>query len=125
MSYLERLKNSENTADATLKNQINPPEDSSLGFFGAPPACIEEKQEASVQKPGSVDLVDDRIDCVACRHFRAKVCGIATPGGAVSARQGYRPVLRLQRCAGYLPVDTDNDQRPGSERWPGLLCAWR
>jgi hypothetical protein len=26
----------------------------------------------------------------------------------------------LYRGAGYLPDATDNDQRPGRERWPGL-----
>ena len=63
----------------------------------------------------------DRRTCAHCRCLRGRVCAIAKPGGLVSANPGYRPVPdTLQRCAGYLPNTTDHDQRPGSERWPGL-----
>lgn len=67
---------------------------------------------------------DDRRTCRQCLNLRGRACGIAKPerGALVVANLGYRPQAdTLQRCAGYLPNATDNDQRPGSERWPGLI----
>lgn len=64
---------------------------------------------------------DDRRTCSQCLNLRGRACAIAKPGGLVLANPGYRPATAtLQRCAGYLPNTTDHDQRPGSERWPGL-----
>ena len=64
---------------------------------------------------------DDRRRCSQCLNLRGRVCSVAIPGGLVSANRGYQPMRDvLQRCAGYLPNATDNDQRPGRERWPGL-----
>jgi len=67
---------------------------------------------------------DDRRTCQQCQNMRGRVCGIAKPerGALVVANVGYRPQPdTLHRCAGYLPNATDNDQRTGGERWPGLL----
>lgn len=65
---------------------------------------------------------DDRRTCSQCLNLRGRACAIAKPGGLVSANQGYRPAPdTLQRCAGYLPTAADTDQRPGRERWPGLI----
>jgi len=66
---------------------------------------------------------EDRRQCSQCLNLRGRVCGIAKPqaGALVVANVGYRPQPdTLHRCAGYLPNATDNDQRPGRERWPGL-----
>jgi hypothetical protein len=64
---------------------------------------------------------DDRRRCAHCLNLRGKVCGIAEPGGLVSARRGYTPVDDLpRRCEGYRPCPDDPDRRPGTERWPGL-----
>lgn len=66
---------------------------------------------------------DDRRPCSQCLNLRGRVCSIAKPerGALVVANQGYQPVPdTLQRCLGYQPNATDNDQRPGGERWPGL-----
>ena len=66
---------------------------------------------------------DDRCTCTRCTNLRGRVCSIAKPerGALVVANLGYRPAPEtLQRCAGYQPNTTDNDQRPGRERWPGL-----
>ena len=66
---------------------------------------------------------DDRRQCTQCQNLRGRACSIAKPqaGALVVANVGYRPQPdTLHRCAGYLPNATDNDQRPGGERWPGL-----
>lgn len=66
---------------------------------------------------------DDRRTCQQCQNMRGRVCSIAKPeaGALVVANVGYRPQPdTLHRCAGYLPNATDNDQRLGGERWPGL-----
>ncbi len=76
---------------------------------------------AVLELPKLDPFPDDRRTCSQCLNLRGRVCGIAKPGGLVSANTGYRPAPdTLQRCAGYLPNATDNDQRPGWERWPGL-----
>lgn len=68
------------------------------------------------------DADDDRRRCTQCLNLRGRVCSVAIPGGLVSANRGYQPMRNvLQRCAGYLPNETDNDQRTGNERWPGLI----
>ena len=65
---------------------------------------------------------DDRRRCTQCLNLRGRVCSVAMPGGQVSANRGYQPMRDvLQRCAGYLPDATDNDQRTGNERWPALI----
>ena len=65
---------------------------------------------------------DDRRRCTQCLNLQGRVCSVAMPGGQVSANRGYQPMRDvLQRCAGYLPDATDNDQRTGSERWPALI----
>jgi hypothetical protein len=61
---------------------------------------------------------DDRRCCIHCLNLRGEVCGIAEPGGLVSARRGYTPILDLpRRCEGYRPCPDDPDRRPGMERW--------
>lgn len=65
---------------------------------------------------------DDRRRCTQCLNLRGRVCSAARPGGLVSALFGYQPMRdTLQRCAGYQPNANDSDQRPGRERWPGLI----
>lgn len=65
---------------------------------------------------------DDRRRCTQCLNLRGRVCSVAIPGGLVSAIRGYQPMRDvLQRCAGYLPDATDNDQQTGNERWPVLI----
>lgn len=78
---------------------------------------------AAVELPKPDPFPDDRRRCSQCLNLRGRVCSIAKPerGALVVANKGYRPQSdSLQRCAGYLPNATDNDQRPGRERWPGL-----
>jgi hypothetical protein len=66
---------------------------------------------------------DDRRCCTQCLNLRGRACIIAKPerGALVVANRGYWPSPdTLQRCAGYLPNTTDDDQRTGRESWPGL-----
>jgi hypothetical protein len=68
--------------------------------------------------------IDDRRQCFECLNLRKHICSVAKPerGALVVANVGYRPQADiLHRCAGYLPNATDNDQRPGRERWPVLI----
>ena len=68
-------------------------------------------------------LEDDRRRCTQCRNLPQGVCSIAKPekGALVVANRGYRPVILPLRCEGYSPKASDPDQRPGAERWPGLI----
>lgn len=78
---------------------------------------------AAVELPKPDPFPDDRRQCSQCLNLRARVCTIGKPerGALVVANKGYRPQSDiLQRCTGYLPNATDNDQRTGRERWPGL-----
>lgn len=78
---------------------------------------------AAVELPEPDPFPDDRRPCSQCLNLRGRVCTIAKPerGALVVANQGYRPAPdTLQRCAGYLPNATDDDQRTGRERWPEL-----
>jgi hypothetical protein len=79
---------------------------------------------AAAELPKPDPFPDDRRTCGQCLNLRGRVCSIAKPerGALVVANRGYRPAPEtLQRCAGYTPDATDNDQRPGRERWPGLI----
>ena len=77
---------------------------------------------AAAELPKPDRFPDDRRRCSQCLNLRGRVCSVAMPGGLVSANRGYQPMRDvLQRCAGYLPNATDNDQRTGNERWPGLI----
>lgn len=66
---------------------------------------------------------DDRRCCIQCRNLRGGVCSVARAeaDALVVANRRYRPVSDLRRrCEGFRPDDDDPDQRPGSQRWPGL-----
>ena len=79
---------------------------------------------AAVELPRPDPFPDDRRQCSQCLNLRGRACSIAKPerGALVVANRGYWPAPdTLQRCAGYQPNVTDNDQRPGRERWPGLI----
>lgn len=87
------------------------------------PASIAEF-DGGLSRPDAEALVwqeDDRRCCRQCLNLRGEVCLIATPGGLVSARRGYRPVNLPMRCAGYMPDVDDADLRSGQGRWPGLI----
>ena len=86
------------------------------------------RQDADVRRyflgrAGAIVTDDDRRRCNQCGNLRAGACTAASPGAAVSAIVGYRPASPgvLQRCAGYSPYASDTDQRPGRERWTGLI----
>ena len=78
---------------------------------------------AVAELPKPDQFPDDRRFCRQCSNLTyGGVCSVASPGGAVSAIRGYRPMQDiLHRCAGYRPGVDDPDQRSGSERWPGML----
>ena len=45
---------------------------------------------------------DDRRFCRECANLRGTVCTVAQPGGAISARKGYTPLLELpHRCKSF------------------------
>lgn len=98
------------------------------GIPGNPPSSFCPDLPVHRGTPTSLPTIaesetDDRRQCTQCLNLRGRVCGIAKPerGALVVAIVGYRPQTdTLRRCAGYQPNATDNDQRPGRERWPGL-----
>ncbi len=62
---------------------------------------------------------DDRRRCTQCTNRRYDgVC----KGALVIAGRNYIPdPVLMRRCEAYMPKASDNDQRPGAERWPGLI----
>ncbi len=58
---------------------------------------------AAAELPKPDPLPDDRRTCRQCSNLTyGGVCSVASPGGAVSAIQGYRPVADLlQRCNAF------------------------
>lgn len=106
------LTTSEETDPATIADVIGQRDADARDYFTGRAAELS-----------TLDAVpDDRRTCSQCLNLRGRVCGIAKPGGVVSANLGYRPAIAsLQRCVGYLPNTIDYNQRPGRERWPGLI----
>lgn len=89
-------------------------------------AALATPEPVSYGSLPTVPDSDDRRTCAQCRNLASRVCSVAKPGGIVSANRGYRPnPAILLRCIGYLPNQSDNDQRPGGERWPGLSITPR
>lgn len=73
-----------------------------------------------VKRPVVVD--DDRRRCIQCANLTKRGLCLAARRGEIDAGHIYEPVQDLlQRCVGYLPKATESDQRPGRERWPGLI----
>ena len=58
---------------------------------------------AAAELPKPDHLPDDRRTCRQCSNLTyGGVCSVASPGGAVSAIRGYRPVADLrQRCEAF------------------------
>jgi hypothetical protein len=72
--------------------------------------------------PKSADNDDDRRRCDQCANLTERGLCLAARRGEINATRIHEPVRDLlQRCIGYLPKATDPDQRPGRERWPGLI----
>ncbi|MCX7167869.1 MAG: hypothetical protein NTV11_16560 [Rhodocyclales bacterium] len=85
-------------------------------------AKVGADDTAELPKPDL--LPDDRRTCSQCANLRQRACAIARPehGALVVANRGFRPgPARLLRCAGFAPMADDTDQRPGANRWPGLM----
>lgn len=74
---------------------------------------------AELPKPGP--FPDDRRTCDQCANLIARRCQ-AAKRGEIAASRNYEPIRDLaRRCEGYAPDAADTDQRPGRERWPGLI----
>lgn len=72
-------------------------------------------------KPRS-DLWDDRTTCKSCANRRYDGVCLAAVRQEFPAARGYTPDPDMRRrCEGFAPRLADSDQRPGSERWPGLI----
>jgi hypothetical protein len=73
-----------------------------------------------VPRPLAVD--DDRRRCDQCANLTERGLCLAARRGEINATRIHEPVRDLpQRCVGYMPKAADTDQRPGRERWPGLI----
>ena len=70
-----------------------------LAFY---PAAVAAEPISEAGSPTEIDVPDDRRTCRQCSNLRGGACSVATPGGAVSANRGYRPVVDLQqRCEAF------------------------
>ena len=83
------------------------------------------EQAASIER-GLTGDDDDRRRCTDCRNLAENdLCLAAWRGELTSGliARRYHPARpkQLRRCEAYAPRPDDPDQRPGSERWPGLL----
>ncbi len=73
-----------------------------------------------VPRPLAFD--NDRRRCDQCANLTERGLCLAARRGEINASRIYEPIRDLlQRCVGYMPKATDPDQRPGRERWPGLI----
>lgn len=64
---------------------------------------------------------DDRRTCATCTNSQTYGPCMAARRGEIVASRNYEPDRTLlRRCEGYRPDRTDQDQRPGRQRWPGL-----
>lgn len=71
-------------------------------------------------RPLAVD--DDRRRCDQCANLTGRGLCLAARRDEINAARIHEPVPDLlQRCVGYMPKASDADQRPGHERWPGLI----
>lgn len=65
---------------------------------------------------------DNRRRCTECANLATHGVCLAAYRGEILASRTYHPVVTLlRRCEGYKPLPIDCDQRPVSERWPGLI----
>lgn len=72
--------------------------------------------------PRQLTVDDDRRRCEQCANLTERGLCLAARRGEINATRIHEPVRDLlQRCVGYMPKATDIDQRPGRERWPGLI----
>ncbi len=72
--------------------------------------------------PHPLVVDDDRRRCDQCANLTERGLCLAARRGEINATRIHEPVRDLlQRCVGYMPKATDTDQRPGRERWPGLI----
>jgi len=75
---------------------------------------------AEVSRPTAFD--DDRRRCDQCANLTGRGLCLAARRGEIAASRTYEPVRDLpHRCEGYAPKPGDSNQRPGRERWPGLI----
>lgn len=73
-------------------------------------------------RPQPVTFEDDRRRCDQCANLTGRGHCLAAWRGEIAVTRLYEPVRDLlHRCPGYLPKAAETDQRPGRERWPGLI----
>ena len=76
--------------------------------------------------PQPVTFHDDRRHCDQCVNLTERGRCLAAWRGEIAVSRHYEPIRDLlQRCPGYLPKANEIDQRPGRERWPGLIQQGR
>ena len=94
------------------------------------------KKHGTDTEPSAGGVGEGKTNCARESIFRAlgdlrtcKLCGNLTDAGRcdaaarreIVASRNYQPIPDMpKRCEAYAPPTDDPDQRPGSERWPGL-----
>jgi hypothetical protein len=65
---------------------------------------------------------DNRRRCAECGNLNERGACLAAQRGEIKASRHYNPMRDiLRRCEGFAALPRDSDQRPGIERWPGLV----
>lgn len=65
---------------------------------------------------------DNRRRCAECGNLGERGACLAAQRGEIKASRHYAPLRDiLRRCEGFAALPGDPDQRPGRERWPGLV----
>lgn len=87
-------------------------------------ALVAEREDVHARAPTD----DGMRPCVACANLSGKAQCMAASRGeplgwGMTAARAYFPIMtdRPQRCAGFLPLVSDPDQRSGAERWAWML----
>jgi hypothetical protein len=73
------------------------------------------------EHPRGDSMPDNRRTCEQCTQLTSAGRCMAAARGEIAAARFYFPQLKQpMRCAGYRPDSSDPDQRPATERWPGI-----
>jgi len=74
-----------------------------------------------VESEAEADDDDDRRYCTQCVNLFVNGNCLAARRGELRQHRDMAPMTDVpRRCVAYLPKADEPDQRPGSERWPGL-----
>jgi hypothetical protein len=89
------------------------------------PPLAEQAQDEAPPDPSILAREaegDNRRRCAECGNLGERGACLAAQRRQIKASRQYVPLRDiLRRCEGFAALPGDPDQRPGRERWPGLI----